>query len=108
MLPDMLQVLDLDETLVHSTLDGSDSADFSFQVSFNNRTHSVNVKQRPHLEEFLRRCADLFEVVIFTASQKLYAEQLLNILDPDRCAPGASTEQHCRCYGHRAALTLLT
>ena len=92
----MLQVLDLDETLVHSTLDGSNSADFSFQVSFNNRTHGVNVKQRPYLEEFLRRCADLFEVVIFTASQKLYAEQLLNILDPDRCAPGASTEQHWR------------
>jgi hypothetical protein len=33
------QVLDLDETLVHSTLDGCDAPDFSFPVSFNNREH---------------------------------------------------------------------
>lgn len=26
----------------------------------------------------------MFEVVIFTASQSIYAEQLLDILDPDR------------------------
>lgn len=80
-------MLDLDETLVHSTLDGSVSTSFSFEVFFNNRTHSVSVRQRPHLSAFLQRCADLFEVVIFTASQKLYAEQLLNMLDPQRSLP---------------------
>jgi CTD small phosphatase-like protein 2 len=77
-------VLDLDETLVHSTLDQSNSHDFAFEVSLNNTTHSVNVKQRPHMAHFLTRCAQLFEVVIFTASQKLYAEQLLNVIDPGR------------------------
>lgn len=77
-------VLDLDETLVHSTLDQSNSHDFAFEVSLNNTTHSVNVKQRPHMATFLTRCAQLFEVVIFTASQKLYAEQLLNVIDPGR------------------------
>ena len=80
----LVQVLDLDETLVHSTLDEHHNPDFTFSVSFNNREHSVNVRQRPHLANFLERCAALFEVVIFTASQKLYAEQLLNILDPKR------------------------
>lgn len=77
-------VLDLDETLVHSTLDGSDAADFKFTVKFNSREHSVAVRQRPFLFEFLERVAQLFEVVVFTASQKVYAEQLLNILDPTR------------------------
>ena len=47
----------------------------------------VHVRRRPHLAPFLQRCAELFEVVVFTASQKVYAEQLLNILDPSRCAP---------------------
>ena len=80
------QVLDLDETLVHSTLDGCDEPDFSFPVAFNGREHRVHVRRRPHLQHFLQRCAELFEVVVFTASQKVYAEQLLNILDPTRCA----------------------
>jgi len=69
---------------VHSTLDGNDASDFKFTVKFNSREHSVAVRQRPFLFEFLERVAQLFEVVVFTASQKVYAEQLLNILDPKR------------------------
>ncbi|CAL5219587.1 g1449 [Coccomyxa viridis] len=78
-------VLDLDETLVHSTLDGCEEPDFSFPVAFNGREHQVHVRRRPHLDTFLQRCAALFEIVVFTASQKVYAEQLLNVLDPQRC-----------------------
>lgn len=77
-------VLDLDETLVHSTLEHCDDADFSFPVFFNMKLHTVCVKRRPHLQTFLERVAQMFEVVIFTASQSIYAEQLLDILDPDR------------------------
>ncbi|TYH48091.1 hypothetical protein ES332_D10G044200v1 [Gossypium tomentosum] len=77
-------VLDLDETLVHSTLEPCDDADFTFTVFFNMKEHTVYVKQRPHLHKFLEKVAEMFEVVIFTASQSIYAEQLLDILDPDR------------------------
>ena len=42
------------------------------------------LRRRPHLDAFLQRCAALFEIVVFTASQKVYAEQLLNVLDPQR------------------------
>ncbi|XWS19782.1 hypothetical protein CRYUN_Cryun31cG0046300 [Craigia yunnanensis] len=77
-------VLDLDETLVHSTLEHCDDADFTFTVFFNMKEHTVYVKQRPHLQTFLEKVAEMFEVVIFTASQSIYAEQLLDILDPDR------------------------
>ncbi|GKU94259.1 hypothetical protein SLEP1_g7780 [Rubroshorea leprosula] len=76
-------VLDLDETLVHSTLEQCDDADFTFTVFFNMKEHTVYVKKRPYLQTFLKRVADMFEVVIFTASQSIYAEQLLDILDPD-------------------------
>ncbi|KAL3522630.1 hypothetical protein ACH5RR_015464 [Cinchona calisaya] len=76
-------VLDLDETLVHSTLEHSDDADFSFPVFFNMQEHTVYVKQRPHLLTFLERVSEMFEIVVFTASQSIYAKQLLDILDPD-------------------------
>lgn len=76
-------VLDLDETLVHSTLEQCDDADFSFSVYFNMKEHTVYVKQRPHLQIFLKRVAELFEIVVFTASQSIYAKQLLDILDPE-------------------------
>ncbi|KAA8514993.1 hypothetical protein F0562_018220 [Nyssa sinensis] len=77
-------VLDLDETLVHSTLEHCDNADFTFPVFFNMKEHTVYVKQRPHLQTFLERVAEMFEIVVFTASQSIYAEQLLDILDPDQ------------------------
>lgn len=79
-------VLDLDETLVHSSLQEEVTAqpDFVFPVAFNGRDHMVQVRKRPHLKEFLERCAELFEVVVFTASQKIYAQQLLDVIDPAR------------------------
>ncbi|CAE6189686.1 unnamed protein product [Arabidopsis arenosa] len=76
-------VLDLDETLVHSTLEACRDTDFSFRVSFNMQENNVYVKQRPHLYRFLERVVELFHVVIFTASHSIYASQLLDILDPD-------------------------
>ncbi|CAI9773259.1 unnamed protein product [Fraxinus pennsylvanica] len=76
-------VLDLDETLVHSTLEFCSDADFTFPVFFNMKEHIVYVKHRPHLRMFLERVAEMFEMVVFTASQSIYAKQLLDILDPD-------------------------
>ncbi|GER24567.1 CTD small phosphatase-like protein [Striga asiatica] len=76
-------VLDLDETLVHSTLEHCDDADFTFLVTLDTKECTVYVKQRPHLMTFLQRVAEMFEIVVFTASQSIYAKQLLDILDPD-------------------------
>ncbi|XP_023766763.1 uncharacterized protein LOC111915333 isoform X1 [Lactuca sativa] len=82
--PPTTLVLDLDETLVHSTLEACEDADFTFLVNFNLEDHRVYVRCRPYLKEFLERVAGLFEIIIFTASQSIYAEQLLNVLDPKR------------------------
>ncbi|KAI3764173.1 hypothetical protein L2E82_14176 [Cichorium intybus] len=76
-------VLDLDETLVHSSLEHCDDADFSFQVFSSLKEQTVYVKQRPYLRAFLEKVAEMFHVVIFTASQSIYAKQLLDILDPN-------------------------
>ncbi|KAL6650273.1 hypothetical protein ACP70R_009198 [Stipagrostis hirtigluma subsp. patula] len=82
--PTTTLVLDLDETLVHSTLEHCEDADFTFPVHFNFREHTIYVRCRPYLKEFLERVASMFETIIFTASQSIYAEQLLNVLDPKR------------------------
>jgi len=80
----IMLVLDLDETLVHSKLQPCDNFDFTLQVFFNMEDHTVYVRRRPHLEMFLHLVAQMFEVVIFTASESVYAEPLLDKLDPDR------------------------
>lgn len=82
--PPITLVLDLDETLVHSSLEPCEDVDFTFTVNFNSEEHIVYVRCRPHLKEFLERVSGLFEIIIFTASQSIYAEQLLNVLDPKR------------------------
>lgn len=89
-------VLDLDETLVHSTLEPCDNADFTFPVFFNMKEHTVYVKRRPYLQMFLEKVAQLFEIVVFTASQSIYASQLLDILDPDgRLISGRAYRESC-------------
>lgn len=72
------------ETLVHSSTEPCDDADFTFQVFFNMKEHTVYVRQRPFLRTFLERVAEMFEIIVFTASESVYAEKLLDILDPDR------------------------
>lgn len=47
------------------------------------KDHTVHVRQRPHLKMFLEKVAQMFELVIFTASQRIYAEQIIDRLDPD-------------------------
>ncbi|KAJ0637731.1 putative protein-serine/threonine phosphatase [Helianthus annuus] len=75
--------LDLDETLVHSSLEHCDDADFTFSVFSSLKEHTVYVKQRPYLRTFLEKVSEMFHIVIFTASQSIYAKKLLDILDPD-------------------------
>ncbi|KAH7285292.1 hypothetical protein KP509_33G021200 [Ceratopteris richardii] len=82
--PSITLVLDLDETLVHSTLSQCDDADFTFPVTLNCQEYTVYVRRRPYLQMFMERVSQMFEIIVFTASQSVYAEQLLNVLDPKR------------------------
>ena len=82
--PKATLVLDLDETLVHCSTVELASPDHVFDVQANDFTIKVYLRQRPHLRTFLERAAQLFEVVLFTASQRVYANQVLDIIDRER------------------------
>lgn len=74
-------VLDLDETLVHSSFKILHQADFTIPVEIEGNYHNVYVIKRPGVDEFMRRVGELYEVVVFTASVSKYGDPLLDQLD---------------------------
>lgn len=76
-------VFDLDETLVHC-IDGCvEEADIIVNIHFpNGETVDAGVNIRPFARECLQEAAKYFEVIIFTASHKYYADAVLDYLDP--------------------------
>jgi len=74
-------VLDLDETLVHSSFKPVESCDFVIPVEIEEHVHQVYVCKRPHVDEFMKRCGEIYEIVIFTASLAKYADPVLDLLD---------------------------
>lgn len=80
-------VLDLDETLVHSTFQTPSHFDFTITVEIENRVSTVYVLKRPGVDEFLTKMSELYELVVFTASLSKviltqYADPLLDKIDP--------------------------
>lgn len=70
-------VLDLDETLVHtSQIPGG------FPIPLGVR--SFYVQKRPHVDRFLEELSKHFELVVFTASRKEYANQVVDYIDSKR------------------------
>ena len=90
-------VLDVDETLVHSSFRPVPQPDMILSIEIEGTTHRVYVKKRPFVDEFLRFCSPLFEIVIFTASLSKYADPLLDQLDPGRQLLGEYRlfREHC-------------
>jgi RNA polymerase II subunit A small phosphatase-like protein len=79
-----LLVLDLDETLVHASIQPPAVYDHHFTVDMGATAPPVPVwvAVRPGTAEFLRDVSALFEVAVFTASIKAYADAVVDALDP--------------------------
>ncbi|KAK9765150.1 hypothetical protein K7432_006746 [Basidiobolus ranarum] len=92
-------VLDLDETLVHSSFKPVAEADFIIPVEIEGQSHSVYVIKRPGVDEFMRKVGELYEVVVFTASVAKYADPVLDKLDIHEVVTHRLFREAC--YNHR-------
>ncbi|KAI0464040.1 hypothetical protein LJB42_003054 [Komagataella kurtzmanii] len=91
-------ILDLDETLVHSSFKYIRQCDFVIPVEIENQVHNVYVIKRPGVDQFLKRCGELYEVVVFTASVSRYGDPLLDILDQHKSIHHRLFRESCYNY----------
>ncbi|KAJ7936456.1 HAD-like domain-containing protein [Mycena leptocephala] len=84
-------VLDLDETLVHSTENPLHHPDYIVEI----KGRVFHVLKRPGVDEFLKRMSEIYELVVFTASSKEYAEPLLDKLDKDKLVSHRLFRESC-------------
>jgi len=88
-------VLDLDETLVHSSFKPISNPDFVIPVTIEGHVHHVYVLERPGTAEFLDRMNKHYEIICFTASLSKYANPLLDLLDKNKTIRGRLYREHC-------------
>eukprot|EP01137_Pigoraptor_chileana_P012925 Opistho-2@65794 len=79
-------VLDLDETLIHSTVRGLRSRQFDLKIDvvIDRIPCLFYVYKRPHVERFLTAVAAWYNVVVFTASLRQYGDPVIDSLDCGR------------------------
>ena len=61
-------VLDLDETLVHSSFQPTATCQYIIPVEIEGNVYNVYVNRRPWACEFIEHMSQFYEVVIYTAS----------------------------------------
>ena len=88
-------ILDLDETLVHSSFVPFENNDIVLNVEFEGMLYNIYVLIRPGAIDFIKKVAKLYEVIIFTASISKYALPLIDILDSDKNIQYKLTREHC-------------
>jgi len=88
-------VLDLDETLLHSSFKPIVNADFVIPVEIEDQVHQVYVLKRPGVDNFLEQTGKIFELVVFTASLSKYADPVLDLLDIHKVIRSRLFREHC-------------
>jgi RNA polymerase II subunit A small phosphatase-like protein len=91
-------VLDLDETLVHSSFKPTANPDYIIPVEIEGHVHQVYVCKRPGVDDFMRDMAKHYEIVIYTASLSKYADPLLDQLDIHKVIRYRLFREHCVHY----------
>ena len=96
-------MLDLDETLIHSKFSLAHvqacrtrgKCDFQMRIIVEGRPIQVYVLIRPGVSFFLQKLAQVYEIVLYTASMNIYANPLVDTLDQDTLIPFRLYREHC-------------
>lgn len=80
---DKTVILDMDETMIAAKLGSKLPKNFHPTFCFDFGGSTISVKVRPYLHDMLEKIAQLFEIIVFTAGVKEYADPILDQLDPD-------------------------
>ena len=95
-------VIDLDETLVHSYFDNYPprKPHISFEINLNQKNVQVYTLIRPGAIEFLEKMSEFFEIVIFTASLRIYALPIINFMDKKKKCEFKLFREHCSTFNN--------
>ena len=88
-------ILDLDETLVHSSTSLYSKSDLTLEIDFDGIIYKIYILIRPGAQNFIKNLSKFFEIVIFTASLSKYASPLLDILDKEKNIKYRLYREHC-------------
>ena len=79
-------LLDLDETLIHADFEGifKNLNNYDTIINFNDNksNYSIGIFLRPGIYDFLNILKEKFDIFIYTASTKEYADSIIKFLDP--------------------------
>lgn len=89
-------ILDLDETLVHSSFKSPEHYDFQIPVRYGSNQIPIYVQKRPGVDEFLTHLLFDFNLYIFTASVPEYSYPCVQELIPNFPISRILTRKHCR------------
>lgn len=76
-------ILDMDETLIAAKFEGKQQKKFKKTFSFDFQNTQIHVRLRPYLSDALEKLSQFYELVVFTAGVKDYADPILDKIDPD-------------------------
>ena len=97
-------ILDLDETLIHSSLKPFNIKDeITIKINSskdknkydNNTNYIIYLLKRPYLDIFLSIICDIFEVIVFTAGVPDYANSILDKIDTEKKIKYRLFRDHC-------------
>ena len=91
-------VLDLDETLVHSTTKKAfpNRKNIILHMKIRNINYTIYVILRPFLEVFLHEMSLCYDLYIFTASLSHYSKNLIEIIDKNKVIKQVLNRENCK------------